>query len=143
MILEEVANLIVTGATGFRLPTSTGSAIPVWLGQIGVDSPGTAVALYETGGVSPVRKFSGVDHERPNIQILVRSTSWTTARTTADRIWRLLEGTHSTALAKTPGSTATTRYLDITPLQSPFDVGTDPKRRHLVSMNFSVWKELS
>jgi len=143
MILEEIANLIVTGATGFRLPSSTGSAIPVWLGQIGVDSPATAVGLYETGGIGPVRAYKGIDHERPNIQVLVRSTSWVTARNTADRIWRLLEGTYSTSLAKSPGSTSTTRYLSITPLQSPFDSGVDREGRHLVSANFNVWKELS
>lgn len=135
MILPELSAYIVANATGFVAAPST-SGIQIWLNRFPEEANNHAVGLYESGGVGPDYTYTGLSHERPNVQVICRSTSYATARTTANRIFSLLAGTENTTLTGTS-------YVRITPIQSPFDIGADAGGRSMVSCNYQMEKAVS
>lgn len=135
MILPELSAYIIANATGFVAAPAT-SGIQIWLNRFPDDASNHAVALYESGGVGPNYTYTGLDHERPSVQVICRSTSYATARTTANRIYTLLSGTENATLTGTS-------YTRITPIQSPFDVGADAAGRSMVSCNYQSDKAVS
>lgn len=141
-LIEEVANYIVAQSTVFAIAPGTSTAVPLWLGRIGENSADTSVGIYETGGAAPVYTYNGISHERPGLQIISRSTSYTTAKNNASLIWTVLAGVANDQITKS-GSTLTTNYITITPNQSPFEIGEDDERRQLFSCNYFLEKELS
>lgn len=143
MLLDELSSHILKSSTFFvRAPSTT--KVPIWLGGFRADRPNTAVSIYETGGPGAVYTFSGITFERPTVQVISRSTSYATARTNAWRIYAILSvvGNVSLPLTTSTGS-ATVPYVTISPVQSPFDMGSDAVDRQQISCNYQIEKVLS
>ena len=134
MILPELSAYLVANITGFVAGPSTGTT-QVWLGRFPEASQGRAIALFESGGVEPQYTYSDV-HERPSVQVISRSTSYAQARLGANQVWALLAAVENDTLSSVD-------YVRITPLQSPFDIGTDPAGRSMLSCNYTVEKAVS
>lgn len=135
MILPELSAYIISNATGFVAAPAT-SGIQIWLNRFPEDGSNHAVALYESGGVGPNYTYTGISSERPNVQVICRSTSYATARSTANRIYSLLAGVENATLTGTS-------YTRITPVQSPFDIGADAAGRSMISCNYQSEKAVS
>jgi len=103
------------------------------------DTPDNVVALYEsTGGVVPVSTMGSTNLpqiERPELQVIVRNTSYSTGRTLANTLWELLTAVSNTTIEST-------LYHRIESTSSPFVFDRDDSRRVLFSCNFNVMKEL-
>lgn len=143
MLLDELCTFITTSSTVFaRAPSTT--RVPIWLGGWNADQPNTAVAFYETGGTPPTYTYDGLEFEQPTIQVISRSTAYTTARTNAWLVYELLAVLGNASLANSSSTGApTTNYITITPNQSPFDIGSDARSRYQISCNYIVQKALS
>ena len=129
MILDELAAHIVASSTAFTEGTN------LFKSKLPATSPNTAVALYESGGITPGARLSTTNaFEQPSFQVLSRSTSYVTARQNAQIVWNIFDGFADSTLTNV-------RYLSIVPVQSPFPVGRDENSRHLISVNFNVRKE--
>ncbi len=140
--IKEISDYVVAQSTVFdTAPSST--AVPIWIGKIGEDSPDTSVGFFETGGAAPNYVLGSLSHVRPGIQVISRSTSYIAASLNADTIHGILSVVENTDIAKTAPTTGTTRYITITPNQSPFEIGEDDKRRQLFSCNYFIQKALS
>lgn len=102
--------------------------------------PDTAVALYETGGLSPVRGMGNTagDHavERPRVEAVSRAESYSVARANAQRVFLKLDGMPAVTLNGV-------RYKFAQAVQSPFLMGRDAQERVLVACNYDVIKEAS
>lgn len=143
MLLRELAIHIVTSSTRFKLAGNAGSKIPVSGGTL-PDAIGSAVGLFESGGREADYIFGEVEHERPTVQVLSRSTSYVTARQNAQYVWDILATTENQLLATSTSIGApTTLYTRVLPLQSPFDIGQDASGRALISANFLIEKAVS
>lgn len=136
-LLDAVAQY-VEDQTGFTIGSSSGTLSKAVM----LDSqPDTLIGFYETGGAAPAHTFStstaltNVAFERPNLQVISRSTSYATARANIETVYTTLDGVHDATLTGT-------RYLSISAIQAPFDIGDDGNGRHRVSVNFTVWKEV-
>lgn len=103
------------------------------------DTPDNVVALYEsTGGVVPVSTMGSTNLpqiERPELQVIVRNTSYSTGRALANTLWELLTAVSNTTIEST-------LYHRIESTSSPFVFDRDDSRRVLFSCNFNVMKEL-
>ena len=135
MMIDDVASWLVSNTT-FTVGGTTGTLAKA----IMLDSHPNAISvLFETPGGSPEHAFSSstgraeVVYESPNLQILTRSTSYTGARTAAEKLFVQLDG----AAGVTMGSVS---YLDVAAVQSPFDIGRDNQERYLVSCNYRIKK---
>jgi len=116
------------------------------LGTFGTDlfcsqlppTPDTVVALFETGGLSPLYTHSGTlpAYERPTFQVVVRDASYVAARAKIESIWKTLAAIANTAISGT-------FYLMIRPRQSPFDMGQDKNERAQLVVNFDVIKAVT
>lgn len=123
--IDEIATAIVSGSSVYAHgPSST--ATPVFRGKIPAKQAATAVGVYETGGVAPLYTYgqAAPSVRRPGAQVIVRSTSGSSVRTHADRIYGILAATVNS-----------TDFISITPSQEPIDLGPDPDNRHLMSIN--------
>lgn len=102
------------------------------------DSPDAAVAILEYGGVAPVHALGGgnAKWERPRVQVVVRATTYSAARTKIETIYKLLHKLTDTVLTGV-------RYLVIDAVQSPFFLERDANNRVKLAVNFQVQKELS
>lgn len=137
MLLDEIATYLDASSTALTVGPTTSAATPIFKSRLPADVQATAIALFESGGRSPdYRMTSTVSFERPTIQVLSRSTSYPTARTNAELVFTLLSTLTNSTLTGT-------RYVRVTPAQSPFDIGRDPDERHLVSCNYLIEKEPS
>lgn len=138
MLLDDVATYIDTNSTALSVGATGNLLKAQLLDSIPAD---TCVALYEQSGTVTSQSFStgstgaAVEFENPNLQVISRSTSYTTARTNAQTIFTLLDGLSATL----PTATGT-NYLSIDALQSPFSIGKDRNERWLVSVNFAIRK---
>ena len=135
--LDDVQSHILASSSTFVAGGSTGGT-PVWLGGFpgSTSLPETAVAIYDTGGVAPLAGFSSTAPlvRQPGLQVLSRSTSYTTARANAQTIWSLFFATMNSTIG-------TERYLTISPQQDLIDLGTDQNHLHLISANYIIQKE--
>ena len=99
-------------------------------------SPDTGVPLDETGGAAPADTFGGdtaPSLENPGLQVRSRSAAYSTAQSLAVDVWSLL--------AKVINETLTsTKYLKISPVQSPFALDRDDQDRMIFVCNFDVVK---
>ena len=130
VFLDEVADFFAALSTDWTVATN------VFKNRFPAESTNTAIALYETGGAPPLQEFAGSDvtyMRRPNLQVVSRSTAYATARANAEVVYNRLTPVSNSTLSGTT-------YVSIDPLQEPFDVGTDPEGRHLVSCNYTVWR---
>jgi len=119
--------------------TTSGVTTAIYRGRQPSD-PSTVVTIYETGGSPPVHGMGGSPGtalaEQPSIQVVTRSTSYSTARTTADQCFDLLDGLYQTTINGT-------RYLYVEALQSPFMLERDDQERTRIACNYRIVKDLT
>lgn len=126
-MIEELATYLDAQSTRFTFST-TGNLFVNYL----PDTPATAAALLETGGLPPTRRFAGVPAwENARVQLVCRSSSSTKARANADAAWGILEGIANTTLS---GST----YLRVSAVQSVFLIDRNPAGQTEYGANFDV-----
>lgn len=140
MLLDDIATYMAAQSTAFtKLSGSAGNLSKAYMPDAS-PAPDTLVTLYETGGLPPTHTFTTgggtLYFENPRLQVLVRSSAYTTARNLADKAYVLLDSIAHTVLPTTGG----TMYLSVSAVQSPFSIGRDENGRYLVSCNFDVQK---
>ena len=103
-------------------------------------SPSLCCALLEYGGDQPLRNQSegaagsgAQSGERPRIQLLCRSETYTGGRSLIQSIWQALDGVVNQTINGT-------FYVRMAAIQSPFLVELDDNNRYLFSANFNVTK---
>ena len=134
--LDEIATAVAGASTGFVLDTS------VFVDSM-PDTPNTCIGVYGPAGSGPFIALGTTtpSFESPGLQVICRSTSYTTARSNAETVYLHLITKVNTSLGSTGGSSAT--YLSIDPLQTPFTLGSDENDRPLFGCNYRVRKGLS
>jgi hypothetical protein len=117
------------------------------------DSPDTAVALYETGGLPSVHAMASGPGaalvEQPRVQVLVRATSYEAARTIMQAVHHWLDGARDLYLSETTSwidtvpevSLGATYYGWIEAVQQPFFLRTDANGRIELACNYQVIKD--
>lgn len=102
------------------------------------DVPDACVSLHEYGGVGPVHTLGGgnAKYERPRVQVVVRATTYSAARTKIETIYKLLDKLANTTLSSV-------RYLSIDAVHSPAFMERDANNRVKMFVNFQIHKELS
>lgn len=100
------------------------------------DSPTICVAIYEYAGVGYSRTSGSVVSENARIQIVVRDTGYSAARTKAETIKNILDALGNLTIG-------TTRYLWIEALAPPFLLRRDQAGNVLIACNYQVMKEES
>jgi hypothetical protein len=119
--------------------TTSGVTTSIYRGRQPSD-PSTVLTIYETGGAAPVHAMSGSPGtavaEQPTIQVVARSTSYSTARTDADQCFDLLDGLYQKTINGT-------RYLYVEALQSPFMLERDDQERTRIACNYRIVKDLT
>lgn len=137
MLLPEISAYILAQSTRFVAgPSTSATKAQVWLNRFPETSQGTAVALFESGGVAPLYTQAALSMERPAVQVISRSTSYATARLNAHRIYALLSAVEN-------GTLSGVSYPTITPVQSPFDIGMDAGGHSMLSCNYIAEKAVS
>ncbi len=101
-------------------------------------TPNKVIALTESGGTGPEKFLGGGTVEQPAVQVRVRGEAddYAGPRLTIERIYQTLDGYGAFTVSGT-------RYLTLTPLQSPFLLRRDDNARCEFAVNFLVEKELS
>ena len=137
-LLDDIATFLASSSTKFTVGSTGNIGKSIALDT--TQTPATFIALYEQAGAPNSYEFStstGADVviERPNLQVLSRSTSYQTARNNAQTVYTLLDG-----ISRNLPTSTGTRYLSIEAVQAPFQAGFDANRRNLVSVNFNVEK---
>lgn len=98
------------------------------------EAPDNCVALIETGGPAPLFTLGAVNTpviERPQIQFLVRNTSYETGSQTANALYLIL-----TQIANQ--SINGTRYLRVVAISNPNLLERDMNKRCVFTCNFDV-----
>lgn len=100
-------------------------------------APDSSIGMIETSGPAPefVHESNVAFYEHATFQLMVRDTKYKDARSRMNTLWKLLSGVQNSVLSGT-------RYLSITPLQTPFDFGDDENHRARVVANFDAFKEV-
>jgi hypothetical protein len=100
------------------------------------NEPDDMVVLYEVPGMAPafVHGKIGAAYEYPRLQLVVRSKSFTAARTRIQTLYRALSDVTNMTIGGT-------WYMRIQPLQSPYQVPHDGNDRVVLLCNFQVSKE--
>lgn len=93
------------------------------------DAPDNAIAIYDTAG----RPSQIHEIDRPNFQVVVRNTSYSSAATTIQSIQALLQNITNTTINGQ-------FYVDISNLQSPFSAGYDVEKRVEFRQNYVTIK---
>ena len=97
-------------------------------------SPDACVALYEYAGNARERSFGGDVLESPGLQVRVRNTTYSAARTKIESVIAALDGVNNTTVNNK-------RYLSVLVQQSPTPMGSDQNGRKEFTVNFIVQKE--
>lgn len=121
--IEELGSFLDTNSTRFTAGTN------LWYHAM-ADEPGTATALYETGGLPPVQRY-GNDlpaFERAAFQVVCRSTSPTIARGNAHAAWVIVQKVANESLSSKT-------WLRAEPMQSPFLLERDAQGRYTFAFN--------
>ena len=101
------------------------------------ESPDNCVALFEEGGTAPLFTLGSTNTpqiERPQLQVIVRNTSYSTGASTARTVYLLL-----TAIVN---QTINSNYYQrVEAVATPALFQRDENRRSLFTVNFDVYKE--
>ena len=131
-VLDDLATRIATTISGTVGTDIFKSMMPV--------TPDAAVALYETGGLAPEKRFGtkGIEWERPGVQVVVRGApgDYQTARTTSQTIFEDVSKIEAEDLSGT-------RFHLSDPLQQPFGLSVDEQDRPTVAFNIIFTKDIS
>ena len=98
------------------------------------ESPDNAVAIYENSGVSPIFTQGTVNTpaiERPQLQFLVRNTSYETGIALANSLYLFI-----TAIANQ--TINSTNYLRVVAISNPSVIERDQNKRIIFTCNFDV-----
>lgn len=142
-LLDDIAHYLDDSTSALTLLSGTGGSGNMVKARMLDHSkvPDTVVGLYETPGWAPQWTFttgsSAPAFERPGLQVIARSTSYTVARGHAYRVFRILDSVRNKTL---PHTSSGTRYLTISAVGSPYSLGQDQNGRFLLSVNFDVSK---
>lgn len=99
------------------------------------DTPDFAVALYQYGGEAPEQSMgTPLLIEKPRLQVVVRSPNYKDAADYSYQIFGFL-GVQKEVIING------TRYLKVTPVSSPEEIGPDQANRQRIVSNYSVWKD--
>lgn len=129
--LDEIANRLVAQGVGVlntSIFRSSKATIP--------PGPGPFITITETGGSGPTRVHnkSGASTQRPTAQIMVRASTYETARAKAKEAYDALDGVYNTTLSGT-------FYQSITARQEPTDIAPDDGAgRAMVAFNIDAEK---
>jgi hypothetical protein len=132
MILDEVATYLDT-----QLVTLT-AGTNLFAGTL-PETPIECVALFENLSMPPVETHGDGTRpviEKPRLQVIVRSTNYSSGRVLIDSVWEQLQVVSNDTLSGV-------RYFRIASSDSPTLLNRDANQRPLFSCNFDVWKELS
>ncbi|MDD3921343.1 MAG: minor capsid protein [Eubacteriales bacterium] len=125
MLLAEIGAYLAANGIG-----TVGTTI--FYGQM-PETPDVCVALFEYAGEPPESTHDRQHYEKPGLQVLVRGTSYATARTTIASIETLLHTLANTTLTGT-------KYLFVRAVQSPFIFDRDGQNRVTLAQNYIVTK---
>ena len=129
-VLDDLATRIATAISGTVGTDVFKSLLPA--------TPDAAVAVIETGGMAPEKRFGtkGIEWERPAVQVIVRGApgDYETARTTCQTIFENVAEIETEDLSGT-------RYYLSEPLQNPFSLDRDEKSRPAVAFNCLFTKD--
>lgn len=91
---EEEVIKVLSDASLATLGTDT------FVGPIAVvpSGAGPYLNINDTGGAEPSETHNGDVYERLSVQVVVRATSYTAARTRALAVWRALDGVRNTTI---------------------------------------------
>jgi Bacteriophage minor capsid protein len=121
------------------LTTSPNNFGPITMGSMPA-TPNTMGAIYEYGGSQAMAGFGypGVQHENPSVQLVFRGEpgDYLAPRQKAEAAYRAMAQIQAKVLSGT-------KYLFVSPNQSPFLLTRDENDCVLIACNFSVTKELS
>lgn len=93
------------------------------------------IQIVETSGTGSEHthnRTTGPTFVHPTAQILVRATTWTAARTLAERVFGVMTVRNATINSKW--------YRELEPLQPPFDAGTEADGQARVIFNVIATK---
>lgn len=125
---------------GFLQAQGVGTAGADLFASMLPEAPDAVIAVYEYAGrpAEYVHEQPGPAYEQPRIQIVARASreDYASARDRAMRAYTMLGAVVNQALSGT-------RYLKITPLQTPFAMQTDKLARPHVGFNCEIFKEPS
>lgn len=135
MLLDDLAIFIASASTSYVVGTN------VFKGYM-PETPNTAITVYENPGLAPEWALGGSApiRERPRIQVIVRSTSYQTARSHAETVHKKLD---RGAINSTSVSSSGPRYLRIAAAQQPFPLARDANERIRIACNYDIEKERS
>lgn len=126
-LIEELGTYLDAQSTRFTLGTN------VYLNYM-PGTPATCVALYETPGFEPGRRYGGGPAwENTRMQMVCRSSASTKARADADVAWGIFEGIANQVIS---GST----FMRVAAVQSVFLIARDPAGRTEYGANFDVMR---
>jgi len=143
MWLDDVATYLDVHSTALTLLSGTAGNMPNAFMPDADPAPDTIVALLDRGAgaslitLSTDNVFSTTEYHEHGLQILARSTSYTTAYDLAADAYRHLSGMSERRLPTSTGS----RYLSVTAVSRPFSIGRDRNDRFLVSSNYILWRQ--
>ncbi len=144
-LVDDIQTFLIAESTAFILHAGTsGGTLAKQIMLDNTITPDTIAVLYETPGGPNTYTFStttgtaSVDTENPSLQLLSRAVLYSNARTAAETAYTILDGLAERSLPTATG----TRYVEITADQAPFFVNRDDNDRNIVSVNFSVRKEI-
>lgn len=144
MLLDDVCTWLAESGLGLFQPSADTQGTPTIYAGTMPDAPDRIVVVTEYSGMSPVWGYDplagvgGALLERPKFQVMCREAP---NNYQAGRL--LVEQAFQAALKMRNSTLSGTRYLLVSPLQSPFQVGLDDKRRPLFAFNCDVLKDFS
>jgi hypothetical protein len=131
MVTDDLVQLIVDDGLGTF-------ATDLFVGGFPVSAPDLCVAVTEYGGPAGVDFFGEVTPtlERPRVQVRVRGEAYDYdgPRTRLELIYQALG-------ARSAFTVNGVRYLDLSPIQTPFPMGKDESNRWMFAVNFEALKE--
>ena len=133
-VLDEVGTYLASTVTNVTLTLGTN----LFLGRL-PDDPDTCVSVQETGGQGPINTMSNNSApviEQPNVQTLIRASSYSTGRALAKDVFDQMN-------LVTNEDLSSTRYERIEAIQSPFPIMRDSQDRAVFSINFTCQKTIS
>lgn len=138
-MVEELGALLDAQFSWLTLPSNTSPGVPgnLYLNELPDGGVDDSVAIYQYGGEDNEESLgNGLLYEKPRLQVLVRAVKFEDAMNRSYLIMKYLRTQASVSIGGT-------YYLKIRPLGTPAEIGPDPKERQRVSLNYSVWKEVS
>jgi len=142
VLLDDLATYLAAQSTALTVLTGSGGNLAKAIQLENDYWPDTVISLYEKPGSGTVFTMSTSTSKADrawlihSVQALSRSTSYETARTKAGAVDGLLDG-----LSGHLPTSSGTKILAASADQPPYHLGRDKNERHLVTQNFTIWRE--